>query len=286
MVALHPLRPIPDMGRFAIDARAVSEPAQPSPRQNLLLAALPCEDYERLLPHLEAVTLPQGLTVHAAGVVQRHLYFLTAGVVSRFYTMQSGASAEFAVTGREGVVGVASFLGGGSTLSQAVVVCAGHGYRLRVDRLQREFEHDGPLPRVLLRYTQSLIAQIGQIAVCKRHHPLDQRLCRWLLSCLDRLPANELTVTHDLLADMLGVRREGITETLGRLHRAGVLCGGRGHIVVADRPALEARACECYAVVRREYDRLLADCRNAAAPPRSRPVMSVRAFPALSESGA
>ena len=171
-------------------------------------------------------------------------------------------------------------------MSQAVVLFAGHGYRLRADRLQHEFEHDGPLPRLLLRYTQALIAQIGQIAVCKRHHALEQRLCRWLLSCLDRLPANELTITHDLVADMLGVRREGVTEVMGKLHQAGAIQGGRGCIVVIDRLALEARACECYGVVRREYDRLLAECRHAAAPSGARLVTKTHAFPILSESRA
>ena len=182
---------------------------------------------------------------------------LTAGIVSRFYVTENGASAGFAVTGSEGVIGVASFLGGESTPSQAVVLSAGYAYRLGADLLKNEFEHDGPLPHLLLRYTQALIAQTGQIAVCNRHHSLEQRLCRWILSCLDRLPSNELTMTQELIADMLGVRREGVTEAAGKLQKAGLIHYSRGRIAVLDRPQLEARVCECYAVVKREYDRLL-----------------------------
>jgi CRP-like cAMP-binding protein len=171
--------------------------------------------------------------------------------------MESGASAEFAVTGNEGVIGVASFLGGESTPNQAVVLSAGFAYRLRADLLKNEFKHDGPLPHLLLRYTQALIAQAGQTAVCNRHHALEQRLCRWILSCLDRLPGNELTMTQELIASMLGVRREGVAEAAGKLQKSGLIHTSRGHIAVLDRPHLEAQACECYAVVRREYDRLL-----------------------------
>jgi len=235
--------------------RAVS--AEHTPRQNHLLAALPLEDYERLLPDLEPVPLPLGWTVHGAGDREEYLYFLTAGIVSRLYVTASGGSAEFAVTGREGVIGVASFLGGESTPSQAVVLSAGWSYRLGADLLKTEFEHAGPLPDLLLRYTQALIVQTGQIAVCNRHHSLEQRLCRWILSCLDRLPANELTMTQELIADMLGVRRVGVTEAVGKLEGAGLIHCGRGHIAVLDRPQLEARVCECYAVVKRECGRLL-----------------------------
>jgi CRP-like cAMP-binding protein len=228
-----------------------------TPRQNHLLAALPPADYERLLPNLEPVPLPLGWTVHGAGDRRNYLYFITAGIVSRFYVTENGASAELAVTGNEGVIGVASFLGGESTPSQAVVVSAGYAYRLRADLLKDEIEHDGPLPRLLLRYIQALIAQTGQIAVCNRHHSLKQQLCRWILSCLDRLPLNELAMTHELIARMLGVRREGVTEAAGKLQKAGLIHTSRGHIAVLDRPRLEAQACECYTVVKREYDRLL-----------------------------
>jgi CRP-like cAMP-binding protein len=256
MVRLQSFRPSSDT-HFAIEDGALSATAPHSPSQNQLLAALPSEDYERLLPKLEPVALPLGWAVHSAGDQEKYLYFLTAGIVSRFYVTQDGASAEFAVTGSEGVIGVASFLGGESTPSQAVVLSAGYAYRLRAELLKNEFKHDGPLPHLLLRYTQALIAQTGQIAVCNRHHSLEQRLCRWILSCLDRLPSNELTMTQELIADMLGVRREGVTQAAGKLQEAGLIHYSRGHIAVLDRPRLEAQACECYAAVKREYDRLL-----------------------------
>jgi CRP-like cAMP-binding protein len=201
--------------------------------------------------------LPLGWTLHVAGEREKHLYFLTAGIVSRFCIMLNGASAAFAVTGREGVIGVASFLGGESTPSQAVVLGAGYGYRLEVDLVNREFERDGPLSHLLLRYTQALIAQTGQIVMCYRHHSLEQQLCRWILSCVDRLPSNELTMTQQRIADMLGVRREAVTQAAGRLQKAGLIHCSRGHIAVLDRPRLEAQACECNAIVKREYHRLL-----------------------------
>ena len=235
--------------------RSASGP--PSPRQNQLLAALPREVYERLLPDLEQVPLPLGWEVHVAGARENFLYFLTAGIVARYQTTADGAAAATAVTGREGVIGVASFLGGASTPSRAVVLSAGHGFRVDADRLKSSLEHDGPLPQILLRYIQALIAQTAQSAVCNRHHPLDQRLCRWILSCLDRLPSSTLTMTQERIGELLGVRREGVTEALGRLRRAGLIHHGRGHIVVPERQRMEARACECYAVVAREYDRLL-----------------------------
>lgn len=231
--------------------------AQPAPRQNRLLAALPLEDYERLLPNLKPVPLPPGWTVHSAGERENYVYFLTAGIVSRFYVMENGPSARLAVTGSEGVIGVASFLGGESTPSQAVVVSAGHAYRLRSDVLHHEIAHDAPLLHLLLRYTLALIAQTAQIAACNRHHSLEQQLCRWLLLSLDRSTGNELSMTQELIANMLGVRREGVTDAAGKLQRAGLIHYSRGHIAVLDRPALEAHACECYAVVKREYDRLL-----------------------------
>ena len=243
--------------RFAFRERKRAVFAQHTPSQNHLLSALPLEDYERLLPDLEPVPLPRGWTVQGVGDRQKYLYFLTAGIVSWFYVMENGASAEFALTGREGVIGVASFLGGESTPSQAVVVSTGYAYRLGTDLLKNEFEHDSPLLHLLLRYTHALIAQTGQIAVCNRHHSLEQQLCRWILSSLDRLPSNELAMTQELIAHMLGVRREGVTEAAGKLQKAGLIHYSRGHIAVLDRPQLEARVCECYAVVKREYDRLL-----------------------------
>ena len=236
--------------------------AQYKPRHNQLLAALPPKDYERLLPDLEPVSLPLGLTVHRAGEREKYLYFLTAGIVSRYCLTENGASAEFAVTGREGVIGIASFLGGAGLPSQAVVVSAGYAYRLAGDPLQHEFNRYGPLSHLLLRYTQALIAQTGQIAVCNRHHSLEQQLCRYILSNLDRLPSDVLAVTQEMIANMLGVRRGGVTEAAGNLQKAGLLRYSRGRIAVLDRPGLEARACECYAVVKREYDRLLPEYRQ------------------------
>jgi CRP-like cAMP-binding protein len=266
-------RPYPETHfDFASMDRRPGVSTQHTPRQNRLLAALPLEDYERLLPDLEPVPLPPGWIVHGAGEPENHLYFLTAGIVSRFYVTQNGASAEFAVTGSEGVIGIASFLSGASMPSQAVVLSAGYAYRLGADLLQSEFEHDGPLPHLLLRYTQALIAQTGQIAVCNRHHPLEQQLCRWILSILDRLPSNELAMTQELIADMLGVRRESVTEAAGKLQKAGLIHYSRGHIAVLDRARLEAQVCECYAVVKREYDRLL--------PNIGKPKSLVRAAPA------
>jgi len=282
MAGQDSFRPSPQM-RFAVgDGRHII-PAQPAPRKNHILAALSQQEYQRLVPDLEPCPLPLGWTIHDAGDRERYLYFITAGIVSRFYVTASGASAEFAVTGNEGVIGIAAFLGGGSTTSRAVVLSPGYSYRLRADRLQHEFEHDGPLPRLLLRYTQALIAQIGLISACKRHHALEQRLCRWLLCCLDRLPSNEMALTQELIADMLGVRREGVTEAAGRLQKAGLIHCSRGHIVVVDRPALEAHACGCYAVIKREYDGLLAEYRHADVPSQAHPVTRVHAFPQQSE---
>ena len=261
MLELHSVRPYAETC-FASGYWRHEPCAQYKPRHNQLLAALPPMDYERLLPHLEPVALPLGLTVHRAGERERHLYFLTAGIVSRYCLTENGATAEFAVTGREGVIGIASFLGGAGLPSQAVVVSAGYAYRLAGDLLQNEFNHYGPLSHLLLRYTQALIAQTGQIAVCNRHHSLEQQLCRYILSNLDRLPSNELAVTQEMIANMLGVRRGGVTEAAGNLQKAGLLRYSRGRIAVLDRPGLEARACECYAVVKREYDRLLPEYRQ------------------------
>jgi len=201
--------------------------------------------------------LPLGWTVHRGGDRENYLYFFTAGIVSQFCVTENGASAEFAVTGSEGVIGVASILGGESMPSQAVVLSAGHAYRLGAALVKTEFEHNTALAHLLLRYTLALMAQTGQIAACNRHHSLEQQLCRCILSNLDRLPSNELTLTQELIADTLGVRRSSVTEAAGKLRRAGLIHYNRGHIVVLDRPLLEAQACECYAVVKREYDRLL-----------------------------
>jgi len=231
--------------------------ARHTPRHNRLLAALPADVYERLLPDLEPVSLPLGWRVHSAGEGEKHVYFLTAGIVCRLYETQTGASARLAVTGSEGVVGVASFLGGESTLTRAVVLSAGHAYRLAADIAKCEFARGGPLLNLLLRYTLALMAQTAQIAACNRHHSLERQLCRWLLLCLDRMPGNEILMTQELIAALLGVRRESITEAAGTLQQAGLIHYARGHIVVTDRRGLEAHACECYRVVRREYDRLL-----------------------------
>jgi len=282
MVGPYSFPPSPGT-RFAVSESRHFVLAPPTPRQNHLLAALSQQEYQRLVPDLEPCHLPLRWTIHDAGDRERYLYFMTAGIVSRFYVTTSGASAEFAVTGNEGVIGIAAFLGGGSTTSRAVVLSPGYSYRLRADRLQHEFEHDGPLPRLLLRYTQALIAQIGVISACKRHHSLEQRLCRWIFSCLDRLPTNEMALTQELIADMLGVRRQGVTEAVGRLQKAGLIHCSRGRIVVLDRPQLEARVCECYAVIKREYYGLLADYGHAEAPSWTRPVTRVRAFAQQSE---
>jgi CRP-like cAMP-binding protein len=265
------------------DTRAVSGArqfvGQHAPTQNHLLAALPLVGFERLLPELEPVVLPLGRTIHESGDREKHLYFPTAGIVCRFYTTESGASAGIAVTGREGVIGVASFLGGETALSQAEVLCAGYAYRVRAALLKSEFEHGGPLPQLLLRYTQMLFTQIGQVAACNRHHSLEQRLCRLLLSCLDRVPLSSLTMTQERLAEVLGVRREAVTQAAGRLQEARLIHLSRGQIAVLDRSRLEARVCECYAVVRREHDRLLADYQGGEDASRGREVTRVRRLP-------
>jgi CRP-like cAMP-binding protein len=229
-----------------------------SPRQNHLLAALPAAEYERLLPELELIPVELGLAIYEAGGPQGYVYFPVGGsIVSLLYVMEDGSSAEIAVVGDEGVVGIALFMGGESTPSRAVVQSAGQAYRLKAALLKAEFERGGPLQHLLLRYTQALITQMAQTAVCNRHHAVDQQLCRWLLLSLDRLPSNELTMTQELIANMLGVRREGVTEAAGKLQSAGIIEYSRGRIKVLDRPKLEASVCECYAVVKREYDRLL-----------------------------
>jgi len=228
-----------------------------TPKNNLLLAALPEESYQALLPFLEPVALPLGMAVYESGGKQRYVYFPTNSIVSLLYVLADGASAEIAVTGCEGLVGIALFMGGESTPSRAVVQSAGQGYRLRADVLKEEFEKGGELQHLLLRYTQALITQMTQTAVCNRHHAVDQQLCRWLLLSLDRLPSSELVMTQELIANMLGVRREGVTEAAGKLQAEGLIEYSRGRINVLNRSRLEARVCECYRVVKNEYDRLL-----------------------------
>jgi len=230
-----------------------------SPDQNHLLAALPAGDYARLLPDLELVPMPLGWAVYEAGGKLGYVYFPTTCIISLLYVMEDGASAEIAITGNEGLVGIALFMGGETTPSRAIVQSAGYGFRLKASALKREFDHGGPLQHLALRYTQALITQMAQTAVCNRHHAVEQQLCRWLLLSLDRLPTNELNMTQELIANMLGVRREGVTEAAGHLQKAGLINYSRGHIVVLDRPKLEQRVCECYAVVKKEMDRLLPD---------------------------
>ncbi|MEO8629666.1 MAG: Crp/Fnr family transcriptional regulator, partial [Betaproteobacteria bacterium] len=222
-------------------------------------------------PHLELVTMPLGEVMYEAGGLLPHVYFPTTAIVSLIYVMTDGASAEIAVVGNEGILGIALFMGGESTPSRAVVQSAGHAYRLEGSLLKQEFNRAGPVMHLLLRYTQALITQMAQTAVCNRHHSVDQQLCRWLLLSLDRLPSNELSMTQELIANMLGVRREGVTEAAGKLQNAGLIRYSRGRITVLDRLGLEARSCECYAVVKTEFDRLLPALRAvtaaAAAPP-------------------
>ena len=227
------------------------------PRQNHLLAALPAADFERLQPQLKVVPLALGEALYEPGIGLRYVYFPTNSIVSLLYVMADGASAEIAVVGNEGVIGVSLFMGGETTPSRAVVQSAGHAYRLSGQVLKEEFTRAGAMQHLLLRYTQALLTQMAQTAVCNRHHSLDQQLCRWLLLSLDRLASNELVMTQELIANMLGVRREGVTEAAGNLQHAGLIHYSRGRITVLDRVGLEARTCECYAVVKTECDRLL-----------------------------
>jgi len=227
------------------------------PLQNHLLAALPADVQERLIPHLELTLMPVGQVLYEPGDTLQHAYFPTDSIVSLLHMMERGAAAEVAMIGNEGMVGVALFMGGESTPSRAVVLSAGHAYRLPGPRLKEEFNRHGQMLTLMLRYTQSLITQMAQTAVCNRHHTIDQQLCRWLLLSLDRLPDNHLTMTQELIANMLGVRREGVTDAAGKLHRLGVIEYSRGHITVLDRPKLEKLACECYAMIKKEANRLL-----------------------------
>jgi CRP-like cAMP-binding protein len=233
-----------------------------SPNRNFLLAALPAAEFERLEPHLELVPMLLGETLYEPGHQLQHVYFPTTAIVSLLYILESGASAEAARVGNEGILGIALFMGGDTTPSSAVVQTAGHGYRLRAKLLKEEFNRAAPLRRLLLRYTQALIAEISQTAACNRHHSVRQQLCRWLLLTLDRLPATELIMTHGLVASAFGVRRETITEAAGDLQRDGLIRYRRGHIAVSERSGLEAGACECYAVVKKEQSRLQSDPRH------------------------
>ncbi len=225
--------------------------------ENHLLASLPDAELRRWLPHLERVEMPLGQVLYESGGTLSHVYFPTTAIVSLLYVMENGASAEIAVVGNEGIVGISLFMGGDSTSSRAVVQSAGLGLRLKAQTMKDDFNRAGPVLHLLLRYTQALITQMAQTAVCNRHHSLDQQLCRWLLLSLDRLQGNELVMTQELIANMLGVRREGVTQGALKLQQAGLISYARGHISVLDRDGLQKRSCECYAVVKKEYDRLL-----------------------------
>ena len=231
----------------------------PIPRQNHLLAALPAAEFKRLEADLERVRLSLGEVLYESGCKLSHVYFPTTSIVSLLYVLADGATAEVAFIGNEGMLGIFMFMGGETTPSRAVVQSAGWGYRLKAERMNTEFKRAGPLMRLLLRYTQALISQITQTAVCNRHHSIDQQLCRWLLLSMDRLSSDTLSMTQDLIANMLGVRREGVAEAAAKLQRAGLIRYSRGRITVLDRPGLEQRVCECYAVVKREFDWLLSD---------------------------
>lgn len=238
-----------------------------NPNQNHLLAALPTAEYQRIVPHLELIVMPLGQVLYESSGQLQHVYFPTTAIISLHYVTESGASSEIAGVGKEGVLGVSLFMGGNTTPSRAIVSTGGDGYRLKAGLLMKEFNRaggrrTGAVQNLLLRYTQALVTQISQTAVCNRHHAVEQQLCRWLLLTLDRLPSNELTLTQELIAGMLGVRREGITEAAGHLQKTGCIRYRRGHITVLDRAGLESRACECYAVVKKEHDRLLCDVRN------------------------
>jgi len=237
------------------------------PRHNHVLNALPPDVYQRLLPNLKLQRLELGHALYESGDLQGYVFFPTTAIISLLYVMEDSSSAEIAIVGNEGLVGLALFMGGESTTNRAVVQSAGLGYRLKGSLLKVEFVKGGDLQHLLLLYTQALITQMAQTAVCNRHHNLEQQLCRWLLLSLDRLPSNELTMTQELIANMLGVRREGVTEAAGHLQKAGLINYSRGRITVLDRPKLEKRVCECYAVVKREYDRLLPYVPSTPPPP-------------------
>jgi CRP-like cAMP-binding protein len=233
-----------------------ASPGQHLPEQNYLLAALSPEERERVFPHLRLVAMPLGKVLYESGDELEYVYFPTDSIVSLLYVLESGASAEISVVGNEGLIGIALFMGGGTTPSRAIVQSAGHAYRLAGQRLKDEFHRNGGLQLLLLRYTQALITQMAQTAVCNRHHSVDQQLCRWLLLSLDRLKSNRLVMTQELIANMLGVRREGVTDAAGKLQKLGAISYSRGQITVLDRAQLERLSCECYAVVKRETDRI------------------------------
>jgi CRP-like cAMP-binding protein len=232
-------------------------PGTSLPQQNHILAALPPLERERLFPHLQRVAMPLGKVLYESGDTLRHIYFPTDSIVSLLYVLKDGASAEIAVVGNDGAIGVALFMGGETTTNRAIVQSAGFAYQLAGARLKEEFERHGEMLHVLLRYTQALLTQMAQTAVCNRHHSVDQQLCRWLLLSLDRLSSPKLTMTQELIANMLGVRREGVTHSAGKLQKLGLITYTRGEIMVVDRPRLEQLCCECYAVVKKETDRLL-----------------------------
>jgi CRP-like cAMP-binding protein len=245
-----------------LDARNPRGPVKarsPDPKENHLLAAIPRVEWQRWRPQLERVEMPLSQVLYESGGTLSHVYFPTTAIVSLLYVMENGASAEIAVVGNDGIVGVSLFMGGDSTPSRAVVQSAGHGFRLKAQVMKDEFNRAGPVLHLLLRYTQALITQMAQTAVCNRHHSLDQQLCRWLLLSMDRLQGNKLVMTQELIANMLGVRREGVTESALKLQLAGLIRYARGHITVLDRDGLEKRSCECYSVVKKEYARLLPD---------------------------
>ncbi len=232
-------------------------PDLPTPLANHLLAAFPDSEQHRIIPHLESVWLPLGMALYESGEELYSVYFPTTVIISLLYELEDGASAEISIVGNEGIVGIALFMGGGTVPYRAVVQSAGYAYRLRGPLLKQEFDRIGAVHHLLLRYTMALLTQMAQTAVCNRHHTVDQQLCRWLLLSLDRLPSNQLGMTQELIANMLGVRREGVTAAAGKLQSAGLISYNRGLITVLDRPGLEERVCECYEVVRREFARLL-----------------------------
>ena len=234
-------------------------PENHDPKQNRLLAVLPADAHDRLFPHLELAPLALGMVLYESGDTLNYVYFPTDAIVSLLYVMENGSSAEIAIVGNEGIVGIALFMGGETTPNRAVVQSAGYAYRLKGALLKEEFARSGAMSHLLLRYTQALLTQMAQTAVCNRHHTLEHQLCRWLLMSIDRLPTNQLVMTQELIANMLGVRREGVTEAAGKLQHSGIIHYLRGHIEVLDRPKLEKHSCECYGVVKKEFDRLLPD---------------------------
>lgn len=245
-----------------------------SPKQNYLLRTLPAAEFDRLSPNLELVPMPLGDALYESGDQLQHVYFPTTSIVSLLYVLEDGGSSGIAIVGNEGVLGISLFMGGETTPSRAIVQHAGYGYRLEARLLKQEFNRSGPLLDLLLRYTMALITQMAQVAICNRHHSIEQQMCRWLLLSLDRLETNSLTMTQELLANMLGVRREGVSEAAGKLQLAGLIRYHHGRINVLDRPRIEKTACECYGVIKREFDRLFADTPRGDPPPLLGPSFS------------